>query len=133
MEQDQPKKWVQTSNPFLDFLNDPSFQGVNLLLVQIKDSNVMIDGRNFFDQPVKNNLITFDNIQNITTGQGDDYTTGCLLDYNNFNNYYKMISIHLSKQQALDADPKLIRKISFTVNLAREGNANTTKFFKKLF
>ena len=53
--------------------------------------------RNFFDQTARNNLITYDNIQKITTGQGDDYTTGCLLDYNYFNNYYKMISIDLSK------------------------------------
>ena len=45
--------------------------------VQIKDYNVLIDGQNFFNQPVKNNLITYDNIQNITTGQGDDYTACC--------------------------------------------------------
>ena len=66
----------------------------------------MIDGRNFFDQTVKNNLITYDNIRKIATGQGDDYTTGCLLDYNYFNNHYKMIAIDLSKQQELDDDPK---------------------------
>ena len=58
----------------------------------------MIDGRNFFDQPVKNDLITVDNIWKIKTGQGDNYTTGCLLGYNYFNNYYKMIAIDLSKQ-----------------------------------
>ena len=66
----------------------------------------MIDGQNFFDEPVKNNLIPYDNIRKIGTGQGDDHTTGCLLDYNYFNNYYKTIAIDLSKQQALDADPK---------------------------
>ena len=49
----------------------------------------MIDGLNFFNQPVKNNLITYDNIRKIATRQGDDYTTDCLLDYNYFNNYYK--------------------------------------------
>ena len=58
----------------------------------------MIDGRMFFDKPVKNNLITYNNIQKIATGQGDDYTTGCLLDYNYFNNYYKVIAIVLSKK-----------------------------------
>ena len=57
----------------------------------------MIDGRNFFDQLLKNNLITYDNIQKIATGQGDDYTTGCLLDYPYFKNCYKMIAIDLSK------------------------------------
>ena len=56
----------------------------------------MIDGRNFFDQPVKNNLITYDNIRKIATGQGDHYTTGCLLEYGYFKNYYKMIAIDLS-------------------------------------
>ena len=58
----------------------------------------MIDGRMFFDKPVKNNLITYNNIQKIATGEGDDYTTGCLLDYNYFNNYYKVIAIDLSKK-----------------------------------
>ena len=61
-----------------------------------------------FDQPVKNNLITYDSIQKIAAGQRNDYTTGCLLDYNYFKGYYKMIAIDFSKQQALDADPKAI-------------------------
>ena len=51
----------------------------------------MIDGRNFFDQTVKTNLRTYDNITKITTGQGDDYTTGCLPDYPYFKKYYKLI------------------------------------------
>ena len=51
------------------------------------------------------------------TGQGDDYTTDCLLDYNYFNKHYKMIAIDLSKQYGSDADPKAIQKISFTGNL----------------
>ena len=84
----------------------------------------MIDGQNFFDEPVKNNLIPYDNIRKIGTGQGDDYTTGCLLDYNYFNNYYKTIAIDLSKQQALDADPKAIQQINFTGNLNRGQNVN---------
>ena len=77
----------------------------------------MIDERNFFDQPVKDDLITYDNIRKIAIGQGDDYTTGCLLDYPYFKNYYKMIAIVLSKQQALDADPKAMQQINFTANL----------------
>ena len=68
----------------------------------------MIDGKNFFDQPINNNLKTYDNIRKIATGQGDDYTTGCLLDYTYFRNYYKMVVVDLSRQQALDADPKAI-------------------------
>ena len=85
----------QAKNRYLEFLIDPSFQGVNSLFalsfkdengresykqyyrptVEIKDYNVIIDGRNFFDQPTKNELKTYDNIRKIATGQGDDYTT----------------------------------------------------------
>ena len=66
----------------------------------------MIDGKNVFDQPVKNDKVTYENIRKITIGQGDDYTTGCLLDYTYFKKYYKMIAVDLSKQQVLDDDPK---------------------------
>ena len=57
----------------------------------------MIDGRNFFDQPVKNDLKTNDNIRKIGTGQGDDYTNRCLLDYHYLEKYYKLTAIDLSK------------------------------------
>ena len=83
----------------------------------------MIDGKDFFDQPVKNNKITYENIRKIATGQGDDYTTDCLLDYIYFKDYYKMIAVDLSKQQALNADPKAIQQINFTANLNRDENA----------
>ena len=85
--------------------------------VEIKNYNALIEGKNVFDEPVKNNKVTYENIRKIATGQGDDYTTGCLLDYIYFKNYYKMIAVDLSKQQALDADPKAIQKINFTANL----------------
>ena len=95
--------------------------------VEIKDYNVMIDGRNFFDQPIKNDFKTYDNIRKIVTGQGDDYTTGSLLDYNYFKENYRVIAINISKQQKLDADPKAIQQINFTGNLDRaEGS---TMFF----
>ena len=68
----------------------------------------MIDGKSLFDQLVKNNKVTYANIRKIATVQRDDYTTGCLLDYIYFKNYYKMIAVDLSKQEALDADPKTI-------------------------
>ena len=132
-------------NPYLNYLTDPRFQGVNRIFVlsfenstnrtvhtkyylpttEIKHCNVMIDGQNLFDQPVKNYLRTYDNIQKVAIGQGNDYTTGYLLCYNYFNNYYKMIAIDLSKQQALDADPKAIKQINFTGNLEK----NATIFF----
>ena len=82
----------------------------------------MINGENFFDQPINNNKVTYENIRKIATGQGDDYTAGCLLDYQYIKDYYKMIAIDLSKQQALDADPRAIQQINFTANLDAAGN-----------
>ena len=121
---------------------EPSFEGVNRVFVlafendthrttakgyylphvEIKDCKIMINGENFFDQPIKNNKVTYENIGKISTGQGDDYTTGCLLDYPYFKDSYKMISVDLSKQQALDADPRANQQINFTANLDRAGN-----------
>ena len=82
----------------------------------------MIDGKNVFDQPINSMTKTYENIRKIATGQGDDYTTGCLLDYSYFKDHYKMIAIDLSKQQALDADPRAIQQINFTANLDKDGN-----------
>ena len=143
-------------NRYLNHLINPSFQGVNRLFVlsfqnedqrkshstyylpkvEIKDYNVMIDGRNFFDQPINSMTKTYENIRKIATGQGDDYTTGCLLDYSYFKNHYKMIAIDLSKQQSLDADPRTIQQINFTANLDRAANKQCSLLFnkqKKLF
>ena len=143
----KPELLVQNEN--LNHLIEPSFQGVNRLFVlafehdddngqrisnkkyyfpnvEIKDYNVIIDGKNFFDQPVKNNKATYKNIRKTATGRGDDYTTGCLLDYIYFKKYYKMIAVDLSKQQALDADPKTIQQFHFTANLDRPNN---TRFY----
>ena len=82
----------------------------------------MIDDKNFFDLPTNSNFKTYDNIRKISTGKVDDYTTGSLLDYTYFKNYYKMTAIDLSKQQALDADPTTIQQIDFIANLDRAGN-----------
>ena len=104
-------------NPNLNYLAEPSFQGITrfsvlafendaqrtshsnyyLPNVEIKDCNIMINGENFFDQPIKNNKVTYENIRRIATGQGDDYTTGCLLDYSYFMDTYKMIAVVLSE------------------------------------
>ena len=72
-------------------------KGYYLANVEIKDYNIMINGENFFDQPIKNNKVTYENIRKIATGQGDDYTAGCLLDYPYLKDTYKMIAIGLSK------------------------------------
>ena len=145
------KPELLAQNPNLNHLVEPSFQGVNRLFVlafendnhrsstrrynlptaEIKDYNIMINGENFFDQPIKNNKVTCENIRKIATGQGDDYTTGCLLDYSYFADTYKMIAVDLSKQQALDADPRAIQQINFTSNLDRAGNTRVYFIFEE--
>ena len=86
----------------------------------------MINGRNFFYQAIKNDIRTYEKILKIATGQGDDYTTGCLLNYNYFKKH-KIVAPDLSNQQALNADPKAIQQINFTRNLS--GNNNRLIFF----
>ena len=88
--------------------------------VEIKDYNVKIDGENLFDQPINDDAETYESIGKISIGQGDDYTTGCSLGYSYFKENYQMIAINLSKQQALDPDPKAVQQINFTANLDRE-------------
>ena len=110
------KPELLAQNPNLNHLVEPSSQGVNRLFVlafendtqrtsakgyylptvEIKYYN-MINGESFFDQPIKNNKVTYENIRKIARGQGDDYATGCLLIYQYIKDYYKMIAIYLSK------------------------------------
>ena len=132
--QSNPKTYSQ--NRYLTHLVDPSFQGVNRLFVLSFENEddgtshstyVMIDDKNVSNRVTNSDLKTYENIINITTGQGDDYTTGCLLNYSYFKNCYEMIAIDLSKQQFLDADPRAIKQINFTANLDSVGN--TTMFF----
>ena len=125
----KPESFRRNAN--LNYLVEPSFQGINRLFVlafegdtqrkshsgyyfpnvEIKDYNVIINGENVFDQPRKNNKVTYENIRKIATGQGDDYTTGCLLDYSYFMDTYKMIAVDLSKQQASDGDQDQFKKL----------------------
>ena len=113
--------------PFENENDRTSHSNYYLPKVEIKNDNVKIDDRNFFDQPMNNCTKTEENIRKISTGQGDDYTTGCLIDYPYFKENYKMIAMDLSKEQALDADPRAIQQINFTANLDKAGN--TTMFF----
>ena len=106
---------------------DASFQGVNKLSVlsyasgnnvtdensyrkyflprlRIKNYNIEIDGKNFYDQPINDSIKQYDEVRKISTGQGDDYTTGCLLDFAYFEKNYRLITVDLSKQKALNAD-----------------------------
>ena len=77
----------------------------------------MINGQNFFEKPIKNDLRTYDNTGKIATGKGDDYQTGFLLDYPYFKEHYKLIATVLSKQQVLDVDQKKLQQINLCGNL----------------
>ena len=82
--------------------------------IKIKNYNIEIDGRNFYDQPINDSIKQHDEVRKISKGQGDDYTTGCLLDFAYFKKNYRLIAADLSKQKALDADPRAIQQIIFT-------------------
>ena len=121
---------------------EPSFQGINRLFVlafendtqrrssksyylpnvEIKNYNFVINGENVFDQPIKDNKVTYENIRKIAIGRGDNYTTGCLLDCPYFRDTYKIIAVDLIRQQALDPDSRKIQQINFTVTLDNAGN-----------
>ena len=90
----------------------------------------MIDGRNSFDQPVKNIKKKYENVRKIATGLGDDYITACLLDYCYFKENY-MVAMDLSKQQALIADRKTSQQITFIANSDRAGNTRIYVIFEK--
>ena len=99
-----------------------TFEKLQLIMIKTTHYDFMIDGRNCFDQTVKNGLWTNDNISEIATGQSNDYTTVCLLDYPYFEEYYVLIWIDLIKQQKLNANPEAMQQTNFTVNLDRARN-----------
>ena len=88
--------------------NENSYIKYFLPRLKIKNYDIEIDGRNFYDQSINDLIKHYDEIRKISTGQGDDYTTGCLLDFAYFEKNYRLIAVDLSKQKALDADPKAI-------------------------
>ena len=115
---------------------DPSFQGVNRLFVMaynrangqpsrngqrkyylpridLEKYNVIIDGRNFYDNPIESDIEKYRELKKVMIGKGEDYTTGSLLDFNYFNKHYKLVAVDLSKQKELDADPRAIQQIEF--------------------
>ena len=134
----------QTKNSNFNYLIDPTFTKVNRLFVlsfenendrtsfskyyvpkvEIKDFNVLIDGKSFFDVPVKNKEEAYEKIMSIS--KNNDYTTGNLLDYEYFSKHYKLIAIDLSKQTELE-NPDLKQQINFIGRLKRDEGA--TMFF----
>ena len=115
---------------------DPSFQGVNRLFVMaynrvnglptrdgqqkyylsridLNKYNVIIDGRNFYDNPIESDIEKYRELKKVMIGKGEDYSTGSSLDYNYFDKHYKLVAVDLSKQKELDADPRAIQQIEF--------------------
>ena len=96
---------------------------IKFLLIHIKKKflprfkieiyNIEIDGINFFDQPINDSIKQYDEIRKIPTGQGDDFSTGCLLNFAYFEENYRLIAVDLSEQKALDADSRAIQQIVF--------------------
>ena len=100
--------------------------------VKIENYNIEIDGKNFYDQPINDSIKQYDEIRKISTGQGDDYTTGCLLDFAYFEKNYRLIAADLSKQKALDADSRAIQQIIFTGKIKATRN-NTRAIIYYIF
>ena len=119
---------------------DPSFQGINRLFVMannrtddqptrngqrkyylqridLKKYNVIIDGRNFYDNPIESDIEKYRELKKVKIGKGEDYTTGSLLDYNYFKDHYRLVAVDLYKQKELDADPRAIQQIELSICL----------------
>ena len=86
-----------------------SYKKYFLPRVKIDNYNIKIDGRNFYDQPINDSIRQYGEVRKISTGQGDDYTTDCLLDFVYFENIYRLIAADLSKQKGLDVDSRAIQ------------------------
>ena len=92
--------------------------------LEIKNYNALIDGRNFYGQPINNLIKQYDEVRKVSTVHGDDYNTGSLLDYVYFKDNYILIAVELSKQEVLDADPKAIQQVVFQGVVGGDGNTN---------
>ena len=124
------------TNNFKYISLDPSFQGVNRLFVMassrvhgqptrngqqkyylprigLNKYNIIIDGRNFYDNPIESDIEKYRELKKVMIGKGEDYTTGSLLDYSYFLKHYKLIAVDLSKQKELDPGPRAIQQIEF--------------------
>ena len=86
---------------------------------------MLIDRGNFYDQPINDPIRKYDEIRKIATGKGDNYATGCLLDYGYFKKNYQLIAVDLCKQRELDADPRAIQQIEYNGMLKTRSNVFT--------
>ena len=134
---------IYNANDYIRELLDASYQGVKKLFIhaydntgdnpvavnshrrcflpriKIENYNIEIDGKKFYDQPINDLIKQYDEVRKISIGQGDDYATGCLLDFAYFEKNYRLIAVDLSKQKALDADTRVIQQIIFTGKAGR--------------
>ena len=107
-----------------------SYKKYFLPRVKIENCNIEIHGINFYDPPINDSIKQHDEIRKISTGQGDDYATGCLLNFIYFEKNYRFIAADLSKQKALDADSRAIEQIVFTGKIkATVANARVIIFY----
>ena len=97
-----------------NFTAEVSYDTYFLPRLKIDNYNIEIVGRNFYDQQINDSIKQYDELKKVSTGQGDDYATGCLLDFAYFEKKYRLIAADLSKQKALDADSRAIQQIVFT-------------------
>ena len=107
-----------------------SYKKYFLPRVKIVNYNIEIDGRNFYHQPINDSIKQYNKIRKTSTGQGDDYTTGCLLDFAYFEKNYRLIAVDLSKQKALDVDSRASQQIIFTGKIkATEANTRVIIYY----
>ena len=91
--------------------------------------NVIIDGRNFYDNPIESDIEKYRELKKAMIRKAEDHTTGSLLDYDYFKNHYKLIAVDLSKQKELDADPRGIQQIEFKYMLEGNNDNNSTIYW----
>ena len=93
--------------------------------VDIEDFNVLIDGRNFYDQNISDDFKKYEELRKIMTGKGEDYGTRSLLDYDYCKQIYELIASDLSKQKVLDSNQKANQRIEFAYKLDNTRNPNS--------
>ena len=111
--------------------NPQSHRRYFLPRVEVKDYNVLIDGRNFYDQNINDSITRYNELLKLTTGKSEDYTTGCLIDYDYYVKDWRIVVVNLSHQSVLDSDPKAIQQIGFIYKLENNANAQILTILEK--
>ena len=87
-------------------LNDLISKSIMKRKALFKNYNIIVTGKNFYDQSIDYSIKRYEEIRKPTIGQCEDYTKGCSLDYECVNNHYKLIAVDLTRQKELYVDPK---------------------------